>query len=107
MLPETSPKTTRNLPLLLIVGGAVGLAAAFTLMVEKIQLLSDPTYVPSCSINAVLSCGPVMSSDQAGVFGFPNPLLGIAGFAMVITTGAAFWVGPGCPPGTGSPCSSV
>ncbi len=90
----TRPTTSvRNLALLLLVGGSAGLAASFTLMVEKVQLLTDPTYVPSCSVNAVLSCGPVMSSDQAAVFGFPNPLLGIAGFPLVIATGAVLLAG--------------
>ncbi|MCE0536534.1 vitamin K epoxide reductase family protein [Kineosporia rhizophila] len=94
---------TRNLALLLLVGGSIGLAASFTLMVEKVHLLTDPGYVPSCSVNAVLSCGPVMSSEQAAAFGLPNPLLGIAGFPLLIATGAAllagaqvrawFWIG--------------
>ncbi len=37
---------TRNLALLLLVGGSIGLAASFTLMVEKVHLLTDPGYVP-------------------------------------------------------------
>lgn len=55
---------------------------------EKIARLRDPTYVPNCSLNPVVSCGSVMDSVQAEVFGFPNPLLGIAGFAIVTTVGA-------------------
>ena len=51
--------------------------ASLTLTVEKIELLIDPSYVPSCSINPVLSCGSVMVTHQASVFGFPNPLIGI------------------------------
>ncbi|MDP9842983.1 vitamin K epoxide reductase family protein [Streptosporangium lutulentum] len=83
----------RSLPWLLLVGGAIGLGAAFTLAVEKIALLKDPSYVPSCSINPVLSCGSVMTTPQAEVFGFPNPLLGIAAFALVSTVGAALLAG--------------
>ncbi|MCT7350708.1 MULTISPECIES: vitamin K epoxide reductase family protein [Streptomyces] len=93
----------RMLAVVLTVGGAVGFLAAFTLAVEKIALLKDPSYSPSCSINPVLSCGSVMTTPQAEVFGFPNPLLGIAGFAvvtalgMVLLTGAVlprwFWWG--------------
>lgn len=67
--------------------GIVGLAAAFTLLVEKIALLKDPAYVPSCSINPVLSCGSIMNTDQAEVFGFPNPVLGVAGFTALLTIG--------------------
>jgi len=81
------------LPWLLLVGGAVGLTAAAVLTVEKIALLRDPAYVPSCSINPILSCGSVMTKPQAEAFGFPNPLLGIAGFAVVTTIGAALLAG--------------
>ncbi|MEU7004272.1 vitamin K epoxide reductase family protein [Nonomuraea sp. NPDC046570] len=78
---------------LLVAGGLIGLGAAFTLAVEKIALLKDPTYVPSCSINPVLSCGSVMNTAQAEVLGFPNPLLGIAAFAVVTAVGAALVAG--------------
>lgn len=64
-----------------------GLVAAFVLLVEKFALLTDPTYVPSCSINPVLSCGSIMNTGQAAVFGFPNPILGVAGFAALLTIG--------------------
>ncbi|GAA0433785.1 membrane protein [Acrocarpospora corrugata] len=81
------------LPWLLLVGGLVGFAAAFTLTVEKIALLKNPDYVPSCSINPVLSCGSVMKTPQAEVFGFPNPLIGMAAFAVVAAIGAAMLAG--------------
>ncbi|GAA1585410.1 vitamin K epoxide reductase family protein [Kribbella hippodromi] len=83
----------RALAWLLLLGGTAGLIAAGVLTVEKIALLRDPAYVPSCSINPVLSCGSVMSTDQAEAFGVPNPLLGIAGFAIVATVGAALLAG--------------
>lgn len=83
----------RLLPRLLVVGGAIGLGAAFVLAVEKIALLKDSSYVPSCSINPVLSCGSVMVTPQAEALGFPNPLLGIAAFAVVVTVGVALMAG--------------
>lgn len=62
----------------------VALISAFTIMVEKVHLLANSDYVTSCSVNAIISCSPVMSSPQASVFfGVPNPLLGIAGFSVV------------------------
>ena len=86
-----------------LIAGVVGLIAALTLTIEKIELLIDPAYVPSCSINPVLSCGSVMVTPQASVFGFPNSLLGIVGFAVVLVTGVLavgkvalprwYWVG--------------
>ncbi|MBB2900117.1 putative membrane protein [Kineococcus radiotolerans] len=81
------PVSPRTRGLLLVLGGVLGFVAAFTLTVERIRLLQDPAYVPSCSFNPVLSCGSVMQTEQAAVFGFPNPLLGIAAFAVSVTLG--------------------
>jgi uncharacterized membrane protein len=69
-----------------LIAGVVGLAAALTLTVEKIEILINPEYVPSCSINPVLSCGSVMVTPQASAFGFPNPLIGIVAFTVVLVT---------------------
>jgi uncharacterized membrane protein len=71
----------------ILIAGVLGLAAAVTLTVEKVELLINPAYVPSCSINPVLSCGSVMVTPQASVFGFPNSLIGIVGFTVVLVTG--------------------
>jgi uncharacterized membrane protein len=70
-----------------LIAGALGLAAAITLTIEKIEILINPAYVPSCSINPVLSCGSVMVTQQASAFGFPNPLIGIVAFTVVVVTG--------------------
>ena len=70
-----------------LIAGAIGLLASMTLTVEKIKLLLNPSYVPSCNINPIVSCGSVMTTSQASVLGFPNPLLGIVGFTVVLVTG--------------------
>lgn len=80
-------RLTKVTPWVLIVGGVLGFAAAFELTLDKIRVLMDPSYTPSCNINPVLSCGSVIITDQASVFGFPNPLMGLAGFSVVITLG--------------------
>jgi len=74
---------------ILTVGGLIGALAAFVLTVEKIALLKNAAYVPSCSINPILSCGSIMTTSQAEVFGFANPLIGLATFPVVATTGIA------------------
>ena len=78
---------------LYVVGGLIGLASAFVLLLEKIELLKDPTYVPSCNISPILNCGSIMRTDQAELFGFPNPVIGIAGFAVIVTVGMALLAG--------------
>jgi uncharacterized membrane protein len=70
-----------------LIAGVLGLAAAAALTVEKIEILINPDYVPSCSINPVLSCGSVMVTEQASAFGFPNSLIGIVAFTVVLVTG--------------------
>ncbi|MFK0244174.1 vitamin K epoxide reductase family protein [Amycolatopsis azurea] len=86
-------RTPRALAWLYVIGGLLGLVAAITLTLEKIQRLLDPAYIPSCSINPVLSCGSVMDSPQAAAFGFPNPLIGIAAFSVVTTFGVTLLAG--------------
>lgn len=94
------------LPWLLIVCGAIGLLAAAIILIDKIELLQNPSATFLCDLNPVVSCGSVMSSDQANAFGFPNPIIGLIGFAVVITTGVAtlagaqlkrwYWLGLQC-----------
>ncbi|GAA2057289.1 vitamin K epoxide reductase family protein [Williamsia deligens] len=72
---------------IVLVTGVIGLVAASTLTIERFKLFADPGYRPSCSINPIISCGSVMTTDQAAFFGFPNPIIGIAAFAVVIVAG--------------------
>jgi uncharacterized membrane protein len=90
--PAAAPQE-RRLAVGLLVGGLVGLVAATVLLVERIRLAEDSSYVPSCSINPILSCGNVMESAQAAVLGFPNPVIGVAAFPVVVATGAALLAG--------------
>ncbi len=71
----------------MLIAGVIGLIASSTLTVEKIKLLANSSYVPSCNINPIVSCGSVMTTPQASVLGFPNSLIGIAGFTVVTVTG--------------------
>jgi len=70
-----------------LIAGAIGLLASATLLVEKVEMLKNPAYVPTCSINPVLSCGSVMVTPQASVFGPPNPIFGVISFTLVLVTG--------------------
>ncbi len=82
-----------TLPWILAGGASIGLLAAFVLTLEKFALLKDPAHQLSCSINPVLSCGSIITSDQASAFGFPNPVLGLIGFSVVLTIGMALLAG--------------
>lgn len=81
------------LPYLLIIGGVIGYVCSFIIMFDKIKILENPHYIPSCSLNPVVSCGSVMQSKQANIFGFPNPFIGLGMFPVTIVIGAAMLAG--------------
>lgn len=83
----------QTLPWILVIGGFIGLIAAFILTMEKIALYQNPGYQPSCNLNPVLSCGSIIGTDQASAFGFPNPFIGLVSFGVVITVGMALLAG--------------
>lgn len=70
-----------------LIAGVIGLVASMALTIEKFKILLDPHYVPPCNVNPIVSCGSVMTTPQASLLGFPNPLLGIIGFTVVTVTG--------------------
>jgi uncharacterized membrane protein len=88
---DTYRPVDRGLGWLLTIGGAIGLLSAAILIIEKVSFLQNEADGKStalgCDINAFVSCGGVINTDQASVFGFPNPLMGVAGFAVVVTLG--------------------
>jgi uncharacterized membrane protein len=91
------------LPYILLVGGIIGLICSFIITYDKMRLLEDPNFVPNCNLNPIISCGSVMQSKQGSAFGFPNPWIGLAAFAVLVTVGVVllasakfkrwFWLG--------------
>ena len=79
--------------ILLIVAGVVGFYGSFKLVVEKYELLENPTKGLACDINPFVSCSTVIDSWQSHLFGFPNPILGVAGFVAPIAVGVALLAG--------------
>lgn len=78
---------SKPLKWLLTLGGAVGLWASAILTIDKIKILQDDNYISNCDINTIFSCGEIVNTAQASVFGFPNSLIGIATFSVLITLG--------------------
>lgn len=69
--------------------GLIGLLSAFVLTVEKFHLLQNPDAILSCSFNLVLNCSTVMQTWQSSVFGFPNMLIGLMAYPIVIAVAVA------------------
>ncbi len=95
-------RTDKTVFSFMLASGIVALGAAFVLTLEKFHLYENPDAVLSCSINIVLNCSTVMQSWQSHVFGFPNMIIGLMAYAVVVTvavvglTGAKlprwFWI---------------
>ncbi len=91
-----APATTRppwGFAIWLIVAGAIGELAAFSLTVEKIEKLIDPGKAAACDFNILLQCSANLQSWQGSVFGFPNPILGLIGWMAPIVVGFALLAG--------------
>ncbi|MGL3808151.1 vitamin K epoxide reductase family protein [Paeniglutamicibacter sp. R2-26] len=76
----------RGFGFVLLVTGAVAWVASAILVLERLALYEDSGHVTSCDVNPWVSCGRVMGTWQSELFGFPNPLIGIVAFAVVLAT---------------------
>ncbi|MCQ9163877.1 MULTISPECIES: vitamin K epoxide reductase family protein [unclassified Arthrobacter] len=77
----------------LVIAGAVAWLASAALVLDRLKLYANPHAVLNCDVNSWISCGDVMKTPQAAIFGFPNPFIGIVAFAVVITTGMVLLAG--------------
>jgi uncharacterized membrane protein len=93
MAAKAKPILDKIFPYLLVIGALIGLFAAGVLMVDKVKLAQDASFRPNCNLNPIFSCTSVMKSPEAAAFGFPNPILGLVGFGIVITVGMAILAG--------------
>lgn len=94
-MSDTSTETKRPwiLAIFLIVTGALGWWAAFSLTLDKFAILADPDASLDCNFSVLVQCGANLNSWQGEVFGFPNPLIGLGGFVAPIAVGVGLLAG--------------
>lgn len=102
--PEDAPaarpdptRTDRRWALIALVTAALSFYGAATLVYERVQIFLDAGHRTSCDINSWLACGTVMRTPQAEAFGFPNPFIGIVGYAVVLAIASAVLAGARLP----------
>lgn len=83
----------RGLAIWLIIAGMIGWIAAFSLTQERLFLLENPDAAASCDFSLLVQCTANLQSWQGKVFGFPNPLLGVAGWIAPIVVGVGILAG--------------
>lgn len=84
---ERAGGARRGFGLLLVITGLLGGIAASALTIEYINKLRDPSYQLACDLNPFLTCGEFLGSPQSQAFGFPNIVIGMLAFPVVVTTG--------------------
>ena len=90
---ETVASPSKRYAWTLIWTGVLGWIAAFSLTVERIHLAEKPNEALSCDMSPFISCGSVMKTAQSHIFGFPNPIIGLAAFFAPILIGFAILAG--------------
>lgn len=87
------PRPALGLAVVLLVTGSIGWIGSAALLIERIRSLQNPGTALSCDISPFVSCGALFDRWQASLFGFPNPLLGVAGFVAPIAVAAGLLTG--------------
>lgn len=80
-------RTEKRRYTILLIGAAMGLVAAFLQTIEKMRLLENKNVVLPCNIDSVFNCSAVLSAPQSSLFGFPNSLICIAIFTLLLGVG--------------------
>lgn len=81
------------LAVFLIIAGAIGFVFAFLLTLDKFTLLEHPNAHLACSVSVLVGCEKNLGSWQGAIFGFPNPLIGVACWPAVIAVGVSILAG--------------
>ena len=81
------------LAIFLIVAGVIGWGAAFALTVEKFVLLTNPADALGCDFSPLVQCSKNLESWQGSLFGFPNPIIGLAAWIAPIVVGVGLLAG--------------
>lgn len=93
-MSETKKLTFKKAyPIFLTIAAFLGLFASFVLVVEEIHLIENPDQALGCDINPIVACSAALQTDQGHIFGFPNPLLGVAAFGVLLGVAAAMLAG--------------
>ncbi len=95
MTDAASYKRPIPLAILLVVGGFLGFLAAFELTLDKFQVLEHPASLHhlGCDNSVIVQCSLNLGSAQGSAFGFPNPLIGLAGYFAILVVGVSLLAG--------------
>ncbi len=90
---DPTRRATLSLAAVLSVTGAIGWLSSVILLLERLRSLQNPGVTLSCDVSPFVSCGALFDRWQATLFGFPNPILGVAGFVAPIAVAVGLLAG--------------
>jgi uncharacterized membrane protein len=85
--PERRGRSPRSLAVVVTVAAVTGLIAATALTIDKLALLSNPGAVLTCNLSLLVSCSKGLVSWQGSLLGFPNSIVGMAAWAILLAVG--------------------
>lgn len=88
-----TPRRPWIFAIFLVIAGAAGWWSAFNLTLDKFLAYEHPKSALSCDFSLIVQCTVNLNSPQGSAFGFPNPLIGLGGFAAVIAVGVSILAG--------------
>ncbi len=71
----------------LVIAGVLGWLAAIELSIDKVAVYVDPQASLTCDFNLLVQCNKNLQSAEGSAFGFPNPIIGLGGFAAPFLVG--------------------
>jgi uncharacterized membrane protein len=81
---DAQPAVPRASAWWILSAGVIGLIASATLTIEKIELLLNPAYVPSCNLNPIVSCGSVMTTPHWLIYQSLYQIGALCPYCMVV-----------------------
>lgn len=84
----------RELAILLVVAGVLGLWASIELVRSELILAADPSAALACDLNPIIGCGTFITTWQAQALGISNAILGTAAFGGLLSAGL-MWLSGG------------
>jgi len=79
--------------LLIFIFAGFGTLASFFLTVDEFILLKNPDTKLFCSVNAIINCASIMQTWQASVFGFPNSIIGLMTYPVLMALALVGYLG--------------
>lgn len=73
----------------------LGLAASFLQLLDKLAYLKNPSVNLICNVSSVFNCSNVLEAWQSSVFGFPNSIMCMVFFTIVLGVALAGATGSG------------